>query len=183
MTNEANGVRESAGYAQPADPVVLAEQVRLTLVRLGRRLRHNDPPGMSVTLYSALAVLADHGEMGIGELAEAERVPSSAATRIADKLEAAGWVARQPNPRDRRGVNLAITAAGRQQVQDRRQAACAWLAGRLAELSGPQRLVLADALAILDSAACDGLAGRTPDQVPAAVAPAGSPPSDMWPVS
>ena len=163
MAGNPAGARGPAGWTEPADPVVLAEHVRLTLVRLGRRLRHNDPPGLSVTLYSALAVLADHGELAIGELAEAERVPSSAATRIVDKLEAAGWVVRQPNQRDRRGVNLTITVSGRRQVEDRRQLATAWLAARLAGLTRPQRLVLADALAILDSAACDGQAGRAPD--------------------
>jgi len=162
VTHDRAGVRGPAGEAQLQDPVDLAEQVRLTLVRLGRRLRHNDPPGLSVALYSALAVLADHGELAIGELAETERVPSSAATRIADKLEGAGWVTRQPNPRDRRGVNLAITAEGRQQVEDRRQTACAWLAGRLAGLTSEQRIMLADALEILDSAACDEQHSRTP---------------------
>jgi DNA-binding MarR family transcriptional regulator len=167
VTDDPTGARAPAGEAELTDPFVLAEHVRLTLVRVGRRLRHNDPPGLSVTLYSALAVLADHGELAIGELAEAERVPSSAATRIADKLEEAGWVARRPNPHDRRGVNLAITAAGRRQVQDRRQAACAWLASRLAELSPAQRVKLADALAILDSAACDELPVRAPDLVTA----------------
>lgn len=156
MTGGTAGACDPGAWAEPEDPVVLAERVRLTLVRLGRRLRHNDPPGLSVTLYSALAVLADHGELAIGELAEAERVPSSAATRIADKLETARWVVRRPNLTDRRGVNLAITAAGRRQVEDRRQAACAWLAGRLAGLTPPQRLVLAEALMILDAAACDG---------------------------
>jgi DNA-binding MarR family transcriptional regulator len=149
------GVLSAAGSARPPDAAVLAEHVRLTLVRLRRSLRRNDPPGLTATVYSALAALADHGELAIGELAEAERILPPTATRIADTLEAAGWIVRQPNPDDRRGVILAVTAAGRQHVQDRCGAASGWLASRLAGLTDVQRLVLAEALAILDSAACD----------------------------
>lgn len=133
-----------------ADAVVLAERVRLTLVRLGRRFRRDDPPGLSITLYSALAVVADHGELAIRELAAAEGVPSSAATRIADRLEEAGWVIRRPNPQDRRGVNLAITTAGQRLVAEQRRRGNAWLAARLASLTPAQRRTLADALGVLD---------------------------------
>lgn len=135
-----------------AEPTALAERLRLTIVRLGRQLRRDDPPGLTITLYSALSVLADQGELAVGELAEAEGVPASAATRIADRLEEAGWLARRPNPRDRRGVNLALTAQGRQLVADRRQRGNAWLADRLAGLTQSQRRSLADALGVLDAA-------------------------------
>lgn len=135
-----------------AQPAVLADRLRLALVRLGRELRRQDPPGLTVTLYSALATIADRGELAIGELAEAEGVPSSAATRIADRLEESGHVARQPNPRDRRGVNLTITAKGRGLVEDRRGRGNAWLASRLAELTPAERGTLAEALGVLDTA-------------------------------
>lgn len=137
--------------AGDADPVVLADRLRLTMVRLGRQLRRDDPPGLTVTLYSALAVIADHGELAIGELAEAEGLPSSAATRIGDRLEAAGWVVRRANPHDRRSVILAITAAGRRLVAERRARGNAWLAARLAQLPLAKRQALADALNLLDA--------------------------------
>lgn len=134
-----------------ADPVALAERVRLTLVRMGRRFRRDDPPGLSITLYSALAAVAEHGELAVGELAAAEGVPSSAATRIADRLEESGWVTRRPNPQDRRGVYLVITVTGRQLVEDQRRRGNAWLAARLAGLSSAQRQTLAAALDVLDA--------------------------------
>ena len=93
----------------------------------------------------------ERGHEALGELAEAEHVPSSAATRIADKLEAAGYAIRKPNPRDRRGVNLAITPAGRRMVDERRKQGSAWLAGRLTRLDDGQRRALADALDVLDT--------------------------------
>jgi DNA-binding MarR family transcriptional regulator len=144
------GAGHAEGTAVAADPAVLAERLRLTIVRLGRQLRRDDPPGLTITLYSALSALADQGELAVGELAEAEGVPASAATRIADRLE--GWLARKPNPRDRRGVNLALTAAGRRLVADRRQRGNAWLAARLAGLPQAQRQSLADALGVLNAA-------------------------------
>jgi len=152
VTSDLVAMREAAGPAVAADPAVLADRLRLTLVRLGRQLRRQDPPGLSVTLYSALATIADHGELAIGELAEAERVPASAATRIADRLQEAGCVVRRPNPRDRRGVNLVITAEGRRRVAERRERGSAWLAGRLSGLSPADRQALASALAVLDAA-------------------------------
>lgn len=152
VADELAVAHDATGRAATADTAVLADRLRLALVRLGRELRRQDPPGLTVTLYSALATIADRGELAIGELAEAEGVPSSAATRIADRLEQAGYVARRPNPRDRRGVNLAITAEGRRLVEDRRTRGNAWLAGRLAELVPAQLGTLAEALAVLDSA-------------------------------
>jgi DNA-binding MarR family transcriptional regulator len=146
------GTAPAAGLTAPGDTSVLADRLRLALVRLSRELRRQDPPGLSVTLYSALATIADRGDLGIGELAEAEGVPPSAATRIADRLEETGLLARQRNPRDRRGVNLAITAEGRALVDNRRARGNAWLASRLSELTPAQRGRLAEALDMLDSA-------------------------------
>jgi DNA-binding MarR family transcriptional regulator len=164
MAGDSVAVQDAARASEPEDPAVLADRMRLTLVRLGRQLRRQDPPGLSVTLYSALATVADHGELAIGELAEAEGVPSSAATRIADRLEEAGCVVRRPNPRDRRGVNLAVTAAGCGLVAERRQRGSAWLASRLSGLTLDQRRLLADALDVLDATVgCDDAALAAPE--------------------
>ncbi|MHB1433807.1 MAG: MarR family winged helix-turn-helix transcriptional regulator [Streptosporangiaceae bacterium] len=151
MTRPVPVVDDAAGERAPAEPNALADRLRVTLIRLGRQLRRQDPPGLHITLYSALAIVAYRGELALGELAEAEHVPSSAATRIADKLEAAGYAIRKPNPRDRRGVNLAITPAGRRMVDERRRQGNAWLADRLMRLDDDQRHALADALDVLDT--------------------------------
>jgi len=152
MTDDCTPASGGDDAAEAADPAGLAERLRLTLVRLGRQLRRDDPPGLTITLYSALSTVVDHGELAIGELAEAEGVPASAATRIADRLEQAGLVTRRANPHDRRGVNVAGTAEGRRLVEDRRQRGNAWLAARLAGLTPEQRQTLADALGVLDAA-------------------------------
>ena len=131
-------------------PGPLANRLRVAMVHLGRQLRRQDPPGMSVTQHLALATVAKHGQMAIGDLAEAERLPSSAATRLADRLEEAGLVVRSRDPHDRRGVQLVITEAGRRMVEERRTAGNAWLAERLSQLSDAERAGLAAALDMVE---------------------------------
>lgn len=150
MTGISPATGDATSEQAPTETNVLADRLRITLIRLGRQLRRQDPPGLNITLYSALAALAYKGELALGELADFEHVPSSAATRIADKLEHAGYAVRKPNPNDRRGVNLAITPQGRRIVETRRNQGNAWLAERLAGLSADQQRALADALDVLD---------------------------------
>lgn len=143
---------------------VLAGRVRVVMVRLARQLRREDPPGLTVSLYSALATIAGRGELAIGEVAEAERLPSSAATRLVDRLEEEGLVERRRNRRDRRGVNVAATAAGVAVVAEHRRQGNVWLAGRLARLSGPQLTAVAEAVGLLEGL-LDGEAGEEGSQV------------------
>jgi len=143
----------------------VGDRLRMVMVRLARQLRRNDPPGPSMGLYAALATLADRGDMAIGELASVERLPSSAATRLADQLEEAGLAVRRRSAQDRRSVFLSATAEGRRLVDTHRASGNAWLAERLERLSGPQRWMLAEAMGLLedllagDDGPSDGLLG------------------------
>lgn len=137
------------------DSVAIADRLRVTMIRLGRQLRHQDPPDISITLYSALATVADRGELAIGELADSEHLPSSAATRIADRLEEAGCLLRRQNPQDRRGVNLSITKKGQQLVDQRRQQGNAWLADRIGRLTPLQCQTISEALSLLEMLVLD----------------------------
>ncbi len=145
----------------------LAERTRVAMIRLGRQLRRQDPPGPSISWYSALATVAVHGELAIGALAEAERLPSSAATRLADRLEDAGLVERRRHPTDRRGVNLAITPHGREVLDQHRQKGNAWLASRLARLDRAERATLAAALGLLEALVDDDESGHSSSQLTA----------------
>jgi len=134
-----------------APTLALANDLRVAVGRLTRKLRQQDPPGLTITHYAALATVADRTEMAIGELAEVEHLPSSAATRLADSLERAGYVRRCPNPRDRRGVNLAITPEGRRVVERRRGQVNQWLDGRLALMSEEDRAAVARTVALIET--------------------------------
>ncbi len=141
---------DSATPDESTSPVPLANRLRVAMIHLGRQLRHQDPPGMSATQHLALGTVAKHGQMAIGDLAEAERLPSSAATRLIDRLEEAGLVTRSRDPHDRRGVQVLITDSGRRLVDERHRLGNAWLAGRLALLTDAERANLALSLDVVE---------------------------------
>ena len=133
----------------------LAERLRLSMIRLGRQLRRHDPSELSIAQVSGLASVVHAGPLGVGQLAELEGLPSPAATRLADKLEAAGLVVRQATPGDRRGVQVVATAAGEDLLARRARAGNARLAERLAALNESDRRALERAVAVLESLAAE----------------------------
>lgn len=67
---------------------------------------------VTVTQFRTLVVLSAHGPMKQSALAELLGVNASTAQRMVDRLEGAGLVDRQPNPRSRREVLLSLTRNG-----------------------------------------------------------------------
>ncbi len=128
----------------------LAEELRISVARLSRRLRAQAGDDLSVTQFSALAVLERHGEMTPGELAEHEHVRPPSMTRTVAALEAARLVARRAHPTDRRQVVLAVTEAGSTLLREHRRRKEAWLARRVADLTDEERAVLESAVPILE---------------------------------
>ncbi len=160
MISEA-GSAATANPEEPATPQVLAGRLRLVMVHLARRLRRHDPSELTIAQLSALATVVRTGPLGIGELADAEDLPSPAVTRLADKLEDAGLVARQANPADRRGVHVVATAKGADLLARRQHATNTWLAEHLGAFSERDRLALERAVALLET-----LVSERPDGVP-----------------
>ncbi len=158
--SEASGERGEASA-----PNVLADRLRMSMIRLSRQLRRQDASELTVAQISALATVVSSGPLGVGQLAEIEGLPSPAMTRLADKLEEAGLIARRTNPDDRRGVHLVPTTEGAELLDRRAQVGNAWLAERLAGLSRADRLALERAVAVLES-----LATERPDRVASSVA-------------
>ena len=136
-------------------PNLLAGRLRLLMVRLSRQLRRRDPSELTIAQLSALATVVLSGPLGVGQLAEIEGLPSPAATRLADKLEVAGLIARRMNPADRRGVQLMATPAGTELLTRRAQVGNAWLAGHLSALNKADRLALERAVTLLESFATE----------------------------
>jgi DNA-binding MarR family transcriptional regulator len=128
---------------------MLAGHLRRAIVLLWRQARRQAPSELTIAQLSALATVVRSGPIGVGQLAEAEVLPSPAMTRLADKLEEAGMVTRGPNPADRRGVLLVATAAGRELIGRRHEASNAWLAERLEALPAADRLALERAVPAL----------------------------------
>jgi DNA-binding MarR family transcriptional regulator len=126
----------------------LASDLRVVLGQLIRRLRaeHRFP----LSHGTVLGRLDREGVTSVGRLAVAERVrPQSMAQTVAD-LEAAGLLARRPDPDDGRRTLIELTAAGRLTLEHDRRAREGWLAEALAgELSASERQLLTRAVPLL----------------------------------
>ena len=129
-----------------------------TRVLAGVALRSLDVLDSAVTLpqFRLLAVLADLGPVPSGQAARALGLDRSTVTRRADRMVAAGHVARGTDPRHRGVVTLELTASGRGLVA----AADAWrreeLARILALLAPSEQRALTTALGRLVAAAGEG---------------------------
>jgi len=128
-----------------------------TRVLAGVALRSLDVLDSAVTLpqFRLLAVLADLGSAPSGRAARALGLDPSTITRLADRMVAAGHVARGADPHHRGVVTLELTASGRDLVA----AADGWRRRELARIMGrlapPQRAAVTDALGLLVAAAGD----------------------------
>lgn len=125
----------------------VARRVRL------RANRELEPLGVTTSQVRALAVLGRaEGPMRMRDLADRLRIARRTATGIVDELEGRGLAVRRPDPTDGRGVEVAVTDAGRALLRDvagRRGAAMAELT---AGLSADEVATLRDLLARLDAA-------------------------------
>lgn len=130
----------------------LASQLRLSVMRLRRRLANERHPDNELSLgaMAVLGCLYRHGELSVGELATQERVQPPSMTRTVKCLAEMGHVDRRPHETDGRQVVVALTETGRATVVADRRRRDAWLARRLAELTPHERAVLREAAPILE---------------------------------
>lgn len=136
--------------SQTRDRAGLAEDLRISIARLSRRLRQQVGGRLSVTQHAALAALDKHGPMSPRELAEHERVQPPSMTRVIAALEAEGMLERSPHLTDGRQVVLKPTAAGHEFLKEQRRRKEAWLNQRLGELTPAERAILRQAAPILE---------------------------------
>jgi DNA-binding MarR family transcriptional regulator len=90
---------------------------------VSRRLRHRtkqalDPWELSPSLGRAVSVLARHGDLRPGTLAEHLRIAARTATEVVDDLQERGLAERHPDPADRRAVLVSLTAEGNRLSRD-----------------------------------------------------------------
>lgn len=91
----------------------VADRLHSAALHLLRRLRaEDDALGVSPPRLSALSVVVIAGPIGIGALAAAEGVTAPTISRLVDGLERDGYVAREPDPSDARGVLVRATPKG-----------------------------------------------------------------------
>src|SRR5271170_8390346 len=97
----------------------------------------------TIAQYRALVVLASRGSQRLVDLAGALDVTPSTAGRMCDRLLRKGLIRRHRARADRRAVQVSITAAGRQVVDQATQRRRALIAGILGRLPAGQQAAVA----------------------------------------
>jgi DNA-binding MarR family transcriptional regulator len=145
---------------KPRDPV---DEVLLTAVRwaMAISVRAADELGdLSAVQLRALTVLQDNSRGNLNGLAAAMGVTVSTASRLVDRLVAAGLVDRRPSPQTRREISLSLTPAGRGRLQRYDRLRIAEARARLEAVPPDRRDAV---LAALEQLVGDG-AGLAPSQ-------------------
>lgn len=127
------------------DPALVA-RLSLSVTRLARVLRQQEPARSSPAAAAALATIVRRGPITLGDLAAAEQVAPPSITKVATKLVDAGLAQRRADDGDRRVVWIELTELGRTHLAESRRRRTTWLAGRLRDFTD-------DELACLERAA------------------------------
>lgn len=128
----------------------LASALRVSLMRLSRRLRYDVNEEHSSNQLGVLFTLNRCGDLTIGDLAQAEKVQPPSMTRTLSSLTEKGLVRRQVSTTDGRVAMISLTPAGEAVIAESRRRKELWLQQRLRELTPEQRQILRDAAPILE---------------------------------
>ncbi|MBH0130676.1 MarR family winged helix-turn-helix transcriptional regulator [Salinibacterium sp. NK8237] len=131
-------------------PDKLDDELRITLMRLARRIRqqrHDDT--LSDSQLSVLYVLAHLGGSTLAALAEHERVTPPSMNRTVNCLSDEGLITRSSSPDDGRKLLIEATDAGVELVDKTRQRRAEWFAAELAELDPDELDALRTAIPVL----------------------------------
>lgn len=129
-------------------------RLRIALARIGRTVdRQVRGDGLTRTQVSVLGTVARLGPMGMGELAEIEGINPTMLSRIVGKLEAAGLLARESDPADRRVVRVAATTQGLRAQEHLRAERTRVLGDHLRRMPGPRSRELLAALPAIEALA------------------------------
>ena len=129
------------------DLIALAEALRPGLLRASRQLRREaQRAGISMLDAQLLGTIFKQPGVSGGELAEVEQMSAPSMSAHLKRLEAAGWIEREPPSKgDRRRVGLRVTAEGEAALGAIRERRNAWLVRRLGALSSKDRRAIAAA--------------------------------------
>ena len=125
---------------------------------LGERLRAEH--GITTSQYEFLRLIGNRDGCRVIDVAHEVAVAVGAISKSTDRLEAAGWVSRRPNPANRRSSLLVLTEAGRRLLDEATPTFEAGLRTWLADpLTGPVLDRLAQTLGVLRTTVQDARAG------------------------
>jgi DNA-binding MarR family transcriptional regulator len=134
----------------PMTEMELADELRLVIGRLARRLRQHAVGGLTPSQRSVLATLHQSGVLRMGDLARIEDVSPPSITGIVGRLEEKGMVTRIPDPDDARSTMVQISDEATRLLEESRKARSTYLATQLSSLDANERARLETAVRILD---------------------------------
>lgn len=124
MTDPIDGWSAEAGIPE-AEVGLLTRVVRLNMLVTRVLDGLVEPHGISVSDYLVLALMR-RGRSSPVELCQVLGRTTGGMTLALDRLAAAGWVERRPDPRDRRRIIVELTAEGRTKAEDVNRALHDW---------------------------------------------------------
>lgn len=135
--------------------------------------RRANPVGLSSAQWRLLVVLGKLGQTSQSRLAETLDIEPISVSRMLDRMEAAGWVIRQPDPNDRRAKIVVPTDRAREIHVLVRDIADQIYADALATVPAADQPVLKHALTqiIANLNRCNALPAALPDTADTATAP------------
>jgi DNA-binding MarR family transcriptional regulator len=133
-----------------------AARLRVSVLRLARRLRKHDLAGLTPSQLSTLATVGQQGPVRLGDLAASERIAPSTLTRLISVLEGRGYVRREAAPADARAYLVTVTDEGQDVLERIRREATSMLTDILRELPPDQLAALSAALPALEQLAGSG---------------------------
>jgi DNA-binding MarR family transcriptional regulator len=128
----------------------LVSRLRLTAMRLSRRLRKESGDDITPSQLAILATVERYGPLTLGGIAEVEGVQPPTVTRVVAWLEGEGMVRLAASDEDKRAKVATITAKGKKRLERIRLNRNAWLACRLDELTQQERDALQAAIPVLE---------------------------------
>jgi DNA-binding MarR family transcriptional regulator len=161
------------GVAPDEDAVEAMLQASRALIAIATRSLGGTAEETTIAQYRALIVLASRGPQRMTDLAGELGVTPSTAGRMCDRLVRKGLIRRQRARADRRGVQVSITADGREVVDQVTARRRELIASALSRLPAAEQPVAARALRAFADAA-----GEVPDSAWPALEPDPPPGAD-----
>jgi DNA-binding MarR family transcriptional regulator len=135
---------------RPAPDPELVARLSMSVTRLARVLRQQEPSRSRPATAAALATIVTQGPISLGDLAAAERVSPSTITKIVSALEADGVIERVIDPDDRRVHRVQLSKRGRRDIDVYRSKRNAWLSEQLTMLDDDAFTRVVDAVDVLE---------------------------------
>ena len=132
------------------DTPIDVDRLRLVLLRLARKIRTSSVDEITPSQLAVLATVSRSERLTIGQIAESEHVKPPSVSKIVAALEAAGFLARETDPDDRRCAFITVTGAGAVYLDEVRAAGRTWLASQLDNLGVDDIDAIASVLPVLE---------------------------------